>query len=58
MNVELMHVMGDDMSIYNTAVISKRRQSNSPTHAHDAFIKNMVTKLMTLNIYATSSFRR
>ena len=42
MNVELMHVMGDDMSIYNTAVISKRRQSNSPTHAHDGFIKNMV----------------
>ena len=42
MNVELMHVMGDDMSIYNTAVISKRRQSNSPTHAHDGFIKNMI----------------
>ena len=42
MNVELMHVMGDDISIYNTAVISKRRQSNSPTHAHDGFIKNMI----------------
>ena len=42
MNVELMHVMGDDMSIYNTAVISKRRQANSSTHAHDGFIKNMI----------------
>ena len=42
MNVELMHVMGDDMSIYNTAVVSKRRQSNSSTHAHDSFIKNIV----------------
>ena len=42
MNVELMHVMGDDMSIYNTAVISKRRHANSSTHAHDGFFKNMI----------------
>jgi len=42
MKVELMSVMGDDTTIVNSAVVSKRRHINETSYSHDGFIRKLI----------------
>ena len=42
MNVELIHAMGDDLTIVNTAVVAERRRKQHFQHSDDSFIRQLM----------------